>query len=48
MLIALKRQANQSLKALLTLKLNYPHLIFMLFVNKDCVFLAKYNLLYFN
>jgi hypothetical protein len=34
MLIAFEHQANQSLKGLLTLKLNYPHPFFVLFVNK--------------
>jgi len=40
MLIACKRQANQSLKGLLTLKLNYPHLGFVMFVNKTPVLLV--------
>lgn len=40
MLIAFERQANQSLKGLLTLKLNYPHLGFVMFVNKKRVFLV--------
>jgi hypothetical protein len=48
MLIAYERQANQSLKGLLTLKLNYPHRVFELFVNKTCVLLVLFNLLFFN
>jgi hypothetical protein len=46
MLKAFKRQANQSLKALLTLKLNYPHPNFVLFVNKDGLFLALHKTLF--